>query len=576
MKNKFLFIKPIILLTFAITLLAFPQDETNLQQQEKTQPKQEKPITYPVIEISGKIEEVSLYLQKLEEVLEPSEEIALIDSAREAYLQGKEDLQNEADLDNLDQYNTRKLEDLRQRWEKLDDKVSDWQSVVSERVTELEVEKNKLEETIEIWERTYNNARIEEAPAEILQSVSKVQLDFKKYQKDIGKLITKDLKIQNTLADENIALGINVSKLTDALNQRRQSIFSQDAAPLWEAFVQPKDTVALSTQMTDVLELYRRSASDFIEINKRNIAVDIFLFLILLLLVYGFKNFSKKLENPSNSLDMALRLLERPISITVLLFLLFFFLIYPELPEILVSFIKMLVLIPLLRIITHISDKSVRIPLFGLATLLVLSEIQSISPTESLLERIILLMLTIISLSGFLWLIIKKPFQSAFEEKKGFGAIKVGVRIAAIFFGVSLIANIFGFVTLAEILVVKTLNSIFAAVILVTASITLNALLDIVLLTKIAMKIRVVQNHPDKIKRTTGKIIRYALIFWWATIFLANFEILLPVEDYFIGILTRQWEIGNFFNFNCRNSAVFYNYMDLCSSCPPSQIHFRR
>jgi len=554
MKNKFLFIKSIILLTFATTLLAFAQEQTSTQQVDETPTEL---TIYSVIEISGKIEELSLYLQKLEEVVEPSEEIALIDSSSEAYFQGKEELQNEADLDNLDQYNTRKLEDLRQRWERLNNQILDWQATVSQRAKELEVEKTKLEEIIGIWQRTYDNAQSEEAPDEVLQSVRDIQSELKKYEQDIGKIITKDLKIQNTLADENIALGIIVSKLTDALNQRRQSIFSQDAAPLWEAFFQPKDTVALSTQMSDVWDLYRRSARDFIEINKRNIAIDIFLFLILLLLVFGLKNFSKKLESPGNSLDMALRLLERPISISILLFLLFFFLIYPELPDVLISFIKLLLLIPLFRIVTHISHKSIKIPLIGLASLFVLSEIQSISPTESLLERIILLMLILLALSGFLWLIIKKPIQSLFEGKKGFGAIKNGVRIALLFFGISFIANILGYVTLAEILVIKTLNTIFAAIILITASITLNALLDIFLLTKIAGKIRVVEHYPDKIKRTTGKIIRYAFIFWWITIFLLNFEILLPVEDYFFELFTRQWEIGTF-SISIAEVALFF------------------
>jgi small-conductance mechanosensitive channel len=141
---------------------------------------------------------------------------------------------------------------------------------------------------------------------------------------------------------------------------------------------------------------------------------------------------------------------------------------------------------------------------------------------------------------------IKKPLQSAFEAKKGLGAIRVGIRVSVIFLGISLIANILGYVTLSEILITKTLNSIFAAVILVTAFITLNALLDILVLTKTAKKIRVVKNYPEKIKRTTGKIIRYAFIVWWITIFLLNFEILLPVEDYFSELFTREWAIGTF------------------------------
>jgi small-conductance mechanosensitive channel len=539
---------------FLSSSLILAQQETGNQKQEEKPPEL---ITYPVIEIPQKIEEVSAYIQTLEEVVKPSKEVAKIDTSYDDYLIIKEELQSEVDFENLDQYYTRKLDDFRLRWEKLDKQVSDWQSIISERVTELEIEKTKLEELIGTWQRTYENANNEEAPEEIIQSVQDIQSDLNNYQSQVGNIISELLKVKQTSSDEKIALGINVSKLTDALNQRRQSIFSQDAAPLWEAFVQPKDTVALSTQMTDVWELYRRSGKDFIEINKQNIALDLFLFLILLLLVFGLKNFSKKIENPGNSLDMALRLLERPISISVLLFLLFFFLIYPDLPDGLVSLIKIIVLVPLIRIITHISHKSIKIPLYGLATLLVLSEIQSLSPTESLLERIVLLILTIVSLSGLLWLMIKKPFQSAFEGKKGYGAIKIGVRVAVIFFVVSLIANFLGYITLAEILVTKTLNSIFAVVILVTASITLNALLDILLLTKTAKKIRVVQNYPEKIKRTTGKIIRYAFIFWWVTIFLLHFEILLPVEDYFRDFFTREWAIGTF-SISIAEVALFF------------------
>ena len=149
MKNKSHFNKLLFLLIFVTTLLAFPQEQTTTQQEEKPP----EPITYQTVDIPAKIEEISLYLQKLEGVVQPAQDITLIDSTWDAYLKSKEDLQNEADLDNLDQYYTRKIEDLRQRWLKLDNQVSDWQSTVSERATELEVEKTKLEEIIEIWQR---------------------------------------------------------------------------------------------------------------------------------------------------------------------------------------------------------------------------------------------------------------------------------------------------------------------------------------------------------------------------------------------------------------------------------------
>ncbi|MDX1699292.1 MAG: mechanosensitive ion channel [Melioribacteraceae bacterium] len=542
MEKHTFFYLPLILPIIVFNSLTRAQEQP-LQQTEQ---KEEEPVTYSVTEIPGKIEEISSYLQNLDQIIKPSKKVAIIDSLYDDYLITKEELQKEADLDNLDPYYTRKIEDLKLRWERLVSQVSDWQSIVSQRVTELEVEKDKLDESIDIWKRTYDNAVIEEAPEELVQNVYETRSNIKKYYDEVGALITDNLKIQNNLADESVKAGINVSKLVEALNQRRQSIFSQDTAPLWVALIQPKDTVALPTQMSDVWDLYKRSLTDFIEINKQNIAVDIFLFVVLLLFVFGLKNFSRKLESPGDSLNTAFRLLERPISISVLLFLLFFYLIYTDIPEVLISLLRIILLIPLLRILTNISHKSINIPLYGLAILLVLSEIQGISPTESLLERIILLILTLISLSGFLWLMIKKTIKPAFNEGKGYAAVKTGIRVAVIFFSVSLIANILGYVTLAEILIINTLDSIFAAVILVTAFITLKALLDILLLTKTANRIRVVQNYPDKIRRTTGKIIRYALIFWWATVLLMNFEILLPVEDYFLNFVTKEWEIGTF------------------------------
>jgi small-conductance mechanosensitive channel len=537
-----------ILIKFIFTLSLFNLFDISLISQEQTQQEEipPEPITYSLMEIPVKIEEVNNYYKTLAEIVKTSPFIAEIDSLHESYLKSKEELENEADLEKLESYFTRKLEDLRQRWEKLSNKVSAWQTSVSERTGELEAEKNKVDEILNIWARSYDNARKEKAPKELLQSLKDIQSELKKYQREIGRIITKDLKIQNTLTDENVELGIILSKINDALKDRRKEIFSQDSAPLWEAIFESKDTVSITTQFGDIWKLYKRSAVEFIEINRRNLARDFILLIIALLCVYGLKFFSKKLDESDESVNRALSILERPISITVLLFLLFIVLAYPELPEVLKSLMAILVLIPLIRIVFHITDRLLHLPLFGFAILFVLIEIQDISITESVAERILLLMLTLLAIAGLAWIIWKKIPQQAFEGKKGNNYIIFGIRVSVILVSTSLLMNILGYVRLAELLVVGTISSFFMIILLVTAYIAVIALLIIFLHTKVAKRLRVVNNHPEKIKKTTSKIIRIGTTIWLTIGILNSFQLGEPVEEWLIGALTKVWAIGTF------------------------------
>jgi small-conductance mechanosensitive channel len=530
-----------ILISFFISLFnisSFSQEQT---QQEEKPPEL---ITYSLTEIPAKIEEVSIYFQSLAEIVKPSPSIYQIDSLYKVYLVDKDSLESEADIDKPENYFTRKLEDLKYRWEKFDDQISEWQKIVGDRVSELEVEKKKVDETIGIWKRTYDNARKEKAPRELLQSVKDIQTKLRNFQREISGLITKDLKIQNNLADENIELDVNVSKLNDAMKNRRQEIFSQDAAPLWQALFEPEDTVAITTQFGEIWDLYKRSAVDFIEVNRQNMALDFILLIIALLFVYGLRFFSKKLDKSDESVKLALNILERPVSITILLFILFIVLVYPEIPEVLKSLLGLIILIPLLRILFHISDKSLHIPLIGLAVLFILNEIQTISITESLLERILLLSLTLLALGGVAWLIWKKVLQLAFKGKKGSNLVTFGTRVAAILLAASLLMNILGYVRLAEILISGTIFSVFASILLVTGYLVLIALLVIFLQTKAAKKLRVVQHYPEKIKNTTAKIIRIGAGIWLTIGILNNFQLKDAVEEWLLGALTEKSSIG--------------------------------
>lgn len=533
----------IIFLILTISSILISQEQNGTQQELQ---KPQEPVTYSLLEIPAKIEEVNTYYQTLNQIVIKSQVIAQIDSLKESYLKTKEELEKDTDLDKLEEYFIRKLEDLRQRWLKLDKKISEWETIVANRANELEDEKNKVQGIIGIWERTYDNAIKEKAPNEIILDLKDILSKLKKYRLEINGLITENLKRQNNLTEESIELGTYISKLSDAVKIQRKQIFSQDSAPLWELFSKSSDTIAIATQFESVWELFRRSAAEFFEANQRNLALDFILLVIALLCVYGLTFFSKKLDKTDESVNRALKILERPFSITILLFLLFLVLAHPEIPPVLKSLMAIIVLIPLLRIIFHISDKLLHLPLIGLTILFVLIEIQIYSITDSVPERILSLFTSLLTIAGISFVIRKKILLQAFEGKKGSNLITFGIRVTAVLVSASLLMNILGYVRLSELLVKGTIISVFVTILLVVGYLAVIAILVIFLQTRFANKLRAVQNHPEKIRYTSSKIIRFGATLWLAIGVLNNFELKEVIGEWLIGTLNMKWEIGTF------------------------------
>ena len=160
---------------------------------------------------------------------------------------------------------------------------------------------------------------------------------------------------------------------------------------------------------------------------------------------------------------------------------------YTDAPDVLKSLIKIVMLIPLLRVLTHIINPILKLPLYGLTILFLLNQFQRIAIIDSFLGRFILLLLTILAVAGLIWIIKKKLLEESFEGRKAIGSVLFGVRVALTLICFALLGKILGFVSLADLLVSGTLNSIYIAILLFTAVAVLNALIILFLKTIIIL-----------------------------------------------------------------------------------------
>lgn len=532
-----------------ILILFFTALSISTFSQEKINPLKEKPvpeITYSVTEVPKKIEEVTVYLSDLESIIAPASEIVKIETTYVAFNESLEELRNEADLDKLDNQFTRNLKDLRQRWEAKHQQVLKWQKIIEDRSTTLNKEKLKFENIKATWQRTYDKAKKEKAPQELLESIRTVQKQLNKKGKELTKRSNTLISYQSKITEVSIELGNIVEKLENALNLRRTEIFTRDAPPLWAIVVEPQDTVSLTNQVEDIWVLYKRSVTDFVESRSDQIIFDLFVYVLFLLFLFGLKYFGRTIESEDSSVSFAKKLLDRPIAVSFLIFLIFSALFHSDAPDVLLSFYKILMIIPLVIILVHIIKPSLKPPLYGLVILYVLNQFQRIAVTDSLLGRLILLLLTIFAIAGLIWIIRRKVIEESFGEKKAFGFVLFGIKVALTLICFAFIGNIVGYVSLADLLVSGTMNIVYIAILLITAVAVLNALIVLFLQTKPAQKLRVVQYQHEKIRLTGKKIIHIGVIIIWLFVVLNSFNVYEPVIQWLSDILSKRWIIGSF------------------------------
>jgi len=408
------------ILSFLILLSIIFSEINNAQEQTGTpiiQEKSEELITYKISEIPAKLEETTAYLTKLnvdiiypEALQESDKELELV---KEAY----NVIRNQTDSLILEKEFSTTLKEFQQKWNNHKKKITKWTSIVTDRTESLEGEKNRLLETKEIWERTSKLAKEENAPEEIKNSIRQIQVSINNTEKDLTKETNSSLILQTKLSEQNIDIELTLTRIEELLKVKERKIFNRNALPFWESLSDASDTTALTLQFGKMWKSYIRTSIDIVKTYKDRIIEDILLFLLFSIFVFSLRHFSKNIKREDEKVLLALRILERPFSTSILVFLLFSIMFYSEAPEIFFSALRIIVMFPLLRILVHIINPTLKIPLFFFAALIILQQFKLTAGSGTSIERILLLIITVLAIAGLGWILYKKLFRNFFEQK---------------------------------------------------------------------------------------------------------------------------------------------------------------
>jgi len=368
--------------------------------------------------------------------------------------------------------------------------------------------------------------------------------------KNINGLVTNELNallvIQTDLSKYSIQTEGVIIFIRDIDNINRRNILTQNAFPLWKIGSDSTQAKSVAEEFNDILISYKTAYSEFIVTYEESIPIYIITFLIFFAFVFYLKVNSKKIESDDKKLEQSLVILNYPLSATLLIFGIMMTFFYGDAPAAFKSIVKIVLLIPLVRIMVKIINPTMIKPLIIFTILFVLNQIKVAASSATSIERILLFVLTIISVFGAIWLVKNKQLSADLytEDQKKY--VFLARKAALILFVISLLANILGFVKLGIVLVNGVYDTFFATAILFAGTIIMHAIILVFLKTKFALKFRFVKYKAEIVKNTFEKIIGLTVKIIWIVVVLNAFNIYVPVRSFIETLLNTGIGFGSF------------------------------
>ncbi len=193
-------------------------------------------------DISLKIEETSLSLNKINTRLKDNSELEAIDSI---VSQKKPLLETEKKevLEEIEQYSTREIEDVTRKWDAHIKELKTYQEKLTKQTKKLEDDNEFIIISIRTWEYTHITIKEQKGPKETLERITSEIKELNSFEKKIRNKLNRISKIQNNITDL-ILLSEKLIRQMENEHMNWQSEFlKRDSPAIWVK----SDTIAADT-----------------------------------------------------------------------------------------------------------------------------------------------------------------------------------------------------------------------------------------------------------------------------------------------------------------------------------------
>jgi small-conductance mechanosensitive channel len=438
------------------------------------------------------------------------------------------------------------IDEARNAWLRSNERLDEWLSALKAHSTAIADEKQRLEIERQLWELTQSTSAEVELPEALRKQVAETRVALEAAEASV--LANRDavLTLQSEVAREKAAAEEMVAAQQEEITRRRSNIFGIDSPPLWRIFTLPGLEGAPSEELASIWSESIASIRTYLLERQDRLVRQALFFVILTVAFLLLHRRAALWMEQDRSLQSTVDLLQRPLAASFIITMLLSDIFHPRAPRAWINLMGFLLLLALMRILPRMLPASMKAGAYLLALVYFLDKIMDLVPDGSRIDRLALLAVALTAAVSCRWLLQKARAQGE-RISQGWRQVIIFGGWAAFtsFVGVA-IANLVGAVGLAAMVVQGTLASIYVAILIWVAAMSLQAIVRVALLTTTAKKLGVVRFHAETVRGSLFRVIRVLAVIGWMTLTLAGFGALTAVVSGTRRVLQTEISIGDF------------------------------
>jgi small-conductance mechanosensitive channel len=438
------------------------------------------------------------------------------------------------------------LEETEKTWKRIEARIDAWQNALKNRAEAIDLLLLQISEQRAIWQLTLSSVAAEELPPEVRQEVVDSLKTIDDTERSVRSSRDAVLTLQSRISRSKSVVAETLAVQRAEILNRRRGIVGRDSPMLWNAFFVPGVDGGPSEQVSAMWQRNSQSVREYAAENSSKLIRHL---AFVVALAFGLTLLRRKAElwaQQDRSLDRTVRVLDRPVSASLIITVLFGDFLHPRAPSAWLDVLGLVLLFAMLRVLPSMVPKVLQPMAYLLALLYFLEQATRLAPDGNLIDRLLLLALSLTA-SATCWWVDRKLADRRLIEPDGWRlATRFGNRFALAAFVVGSLANIFGSVGFATLVTEGTLTSVFTAILIWVAVVLLRAVVRVVLLTQTAKKLGIVRLHADAVRTTIFKTITWAAVLAWVIYTLENLDLIDQVASWLSRSLGTEISFGEF------------------------------
>lgn len=502
----------------------------------------------PLSNIGSATESTLSKIREIRSAIKLTEKEIEIDSLIPGQLKTIDQLEEELDLEEIEQMNLRKTENLKNDFKQMQSLLQDWRDTFvkkSELVNELKAE---LSEFKTQWNKTFTLERDEKLPQQVSERIQKNLNEIKKLEDELsnrsGELLTKQDEITGALIFIDEVL--NAAMKTE--QKLRQQVFTVDSPPIWQMFsVEIEDSIAMEQKVLQIIQRRKGNFNRFTNNYTTSIYYHLLFFVILFSWMLFLRNDVKKWsdEKKDDAIKNSLYVISKPFSSSLLVTLLVSGIFYGEATSDILDYYYALLVFPILTIVPGLITSIEKKYFYFVGGVFFVTQFKDYFSDLIILDRALRLLLDLLTIVLLVSLLKKRDKIFNANPNIQWDFAFTVMRICTLLLSIAVFANIFGNITLTKIFSAGSLTMIYGGTIIYASALILRSLFALLIQLEVISKLNMIQNYQEEVRRHIFSIIRWLAVIYWLYITFNGYLIFDPIYGWIEGMLTTEWQVGS-------------------------------